>query len=104
MIHLPPGWKKAALGDICRLINGRAFKPADWAQAGTPIIRIQNLNDRSKPFNYYAGSYDARHHVKTGDVLLSWSGTPGTSFGCFIWDREPGVLNQHIFRVEVDSA
>ena len=76
-----------AVGRVCQLINGRAFKPSDWGTTGLPIIRIQNLNDGSKAFNFYEGRYDEKHFVQAGDVLLSWSGTPGTSFGCFLWDR-----------------
>lgn len=41
--------------------------------------------------------------MKRGDTLLSWSGTPGTSFGCFRWDGPEGWLNQHIFNVRLDS-
>jgi type I restriction enzyme S subunit len=41
--------------------------------------------------------------IKNGDLLLAWSGTPGTSFGAHIWNRGDGVLNQHIFRVDIDS-
>jgi len=85
--------------DICELINGRAFKPTDWGSEGIPIIRIQNLNDPSASFNYYAGDYSPIHEVNDGELLFSWSGTPGTSFGAFRWYRGKGVLNQHIFRV-----
>lgn len=90
-----------AIGNLCTLLNGRAFKPSEWTEDGMPIIRIQNLNDHSKPFNRYNGEVRERFLVNDGDILLSWSGTPGTSFGCFIWDRGPGVLNQHIFKVEL---
>lgn len=92
------------LGSLCRLQNGRAFKPTDWSDTGLPIIRIQNLNDIEAPFNHFDGDVEDRHLVRDGDVLLSWSGTPGTSFGCFIWDRGSAVLNQHIFKVQVDTA
>ena len=85
--------------DICSLQNGRAFKPADWRPNGLPIVRIQNLNDESAPFNYYAGEYNPVHEINDGELLFSWSGTPGTSFGAFRWFRGKGVLNQHIFRV-----
>jgi type I restriction enzyme S subunit len=101
---LPAGWKNRKIGDLCRLINGRAFKPAEWGSVGLPIIRIQNLNDSTKPYNFFAGAYDPKHLVEPGDVLLSWSGTPGTSFGCFIWNGARGVLNQHIFKVAVDES
>ena len=94
--------------DICDLQNGRAFKPSDWGTAGVPIIRIQNLNDERAPFNYYSGKYNLAQEVDNGDLLFSWSGTPGTSFGAFLWNRGKGVLNQHIFKVipkvEVDKT
>ena len=43
------------IGDICGLINGRPFKPEDWANSdsgGLPIVRIQNLNTPDSRFNY----------------------------------------------------
>ncbi len=90
-------------GNTCDLQNGRAFKPEEWSESGTPIIRIQNLNDESKPFNYCNLEVENRFHIDTGDLLFSWSGTPGTSFGAFFWNRGKGFLNQHIFRVDVDD-
>ena len=92
------------LGEICELRNGRAFKPEEWSDSGTPIVRIQNLNDESKPFNYCAFDVPERFRVESGDLLFSWSGTPGTSFGAFFWTRGRGFLNQHIFRVDVDGS
>lgn len=91
-------------GSACTLQNGRAFKPEEWSESGTPIVRIQNLNDESKPFNYCAFEVEKRFHIASGDLLFSWSGTPGTSFGAFFWNRGKGFLNQHIFRVDVDES
>ena len=96
-------WIEVPLGDLCRLVNGRAFKPSEWTKSGLPIVRIQNLNDSKKPFNRYSRPVNPKHKIDTGDILLSWSGTPGTSFGCFVWDRGSAILNQHIFRVHVDT-
>lgn len=92
------------IGELCRLFNGRAFKPSEWGAEGLPIVRIQNLNDESKPFNRFAGGYDLCHEVNDGDLLFSWSGTPGTSFGAFFWNRGKAVLNQHIFNVRVNPS
>lgn len=99
-----PKWPTKPLGDLCQLINGRAFKPTDWGTEGLRIVRIQNLNDHEKPFNFYSGEYRDAHYIDDGEILLSWSGTPGTSFGCFRWLRGPGLLNQHIFRVMVNDS
>lgn len=96
-------WPTKPLGEVCELTNGRPFKPHEWEEAGLPIIRIQNLNDPTKPFNYTAQALPEKFKVKRGDTLLSWSGTPGTSFGCFRWDGPEGWLNQHIFNVHLDD-
>ena len=94
-------WKHRPLGQFCKLVNGRAFKAADWSETGLPIIRIQNLNDSTKPFNHWDGGLDRQVYVEKGDLLIAWSGTPGTSFGAHIWRGPEGVLNQHIFRVDL---
>lgn len=94
-------WPQKRLGDICELINGRAFKPHEWEESGLPIVRIQNLNDNNKPFNYTTQVLPEKFRVRPGDILLSWSGTPGTSFGCFRWSGPEGWLNQHIFNVHL---
>lgn len=88
-----------ALGDIFEFKNGRSFKKKEWRTSGIPIIRIQNLNDTSAKFNYFDGAYDKSIQVDSGDLLFSWSGTVGSSFGPHIWNRERGVLNQHIYKL-----
>ena len=39
--------------------------------------------------------------LEQGDLLFSWSGSIGTSFGPHIWWGNQRVLNQHIFRVDL---
>jgi type I restriction enzyme, S subunit len=98
---LPKGWAWLRIGEAMRLFNGRAFKPSDWGTTGLPIVRIQNLNKPDAVFNYCGFEVDKKVLIKNDDLLISWSGTPGTSFGAFIWSRGPAVLNQHIFRAEL---
>jgi type I restriction enzyme S subunit len=87
-------WATHKLADLGEYINGKAFKPTDWKTSGVPIIRIQNLTDPSKPFNYFDQPVESRYLVDDGDLLISWSAT----LGSFIWNRGPAVLNQHIFK------
>lgn len=96
-------WPIKPLGEVCNLVNGAPFKPSDWDGSGLPIIRIQNLNDSMKVFNYTSKKVPEKFRVKPGDTLLSWSGTPGTSFGCFRWTGPEGWLNQHIFNVRLNG-
>jgi restriction endonuclease S subunit len=91
------------IGGVCTLINGRAFKPSDWRRAdsgGLPIVRIQNLNDDTAGFNYFTGDVSARNIIEPGELLFSWSGSRGSSFGAHIWPGPKAVLNQHIFKIE----
>ena len=83
------------LGEVATYINGRAFKPTEWEEAGKPIIRIQNLNNDNAQYHYSSKMYDERFLVKKGDLLFSWSG----SLGVYIWSGRDAWLNQHIFRV-----
>ena len=96
----PGSWGWVYLGEAMNLVNGKAFKSGEWASEGLPIIRIQNLNDVAASFNYCSFTVKEQYYVADGDLLLSWSGTPGTSFGAFVWTRGKAVLNQHIFRCE----
>ena len=98
---IPENWGWVAVGDSMDMFNGRAFKPEEWSTEGTPIIRIQNLNNERAAFNRCKANLDPKIHVHDGDFLISWSGTPGTSFGAFIWNRGFAYLNQHIFRCEL---
>ncbi|MDI4656595.1 restriction endonuclease subunit S [Xanthobacter autotrophicus] len=96
-------WEVRTIEEMFSLINGCAFKPEDWQTSGTPIIRIQNLNDPSAEFNYSQEPVPERNRVEPGDLLFAWSGTLGSSFGARIWNGPSGVLNQHIFKVLMDD-
>lgn len=97
-------WPKVKVGDALELINGRAFKPSEWTKTGTPIVRIQNLNNPDALYNYYQGELPEKISLNDGDLLFAWSGTPGTSFGAHIWRGGKAWLNQHIFKVLFDET
>ena len=104
MSSLPAGWLFSEIGTLCKLENGRAFKPTEWATTGLPIVRIQNLNNPLAPYNYFDGEFSERYYLRGGELLFAWSGTPGTSFGAHVWKGGEAVLNQHIFRVDFDET
>lgn len=93
------GWEYKKLGEVATFLNGYAFKPEQWGEKGLPIIRIQNLNTPTAPYNYYSQSLDEKYLVKNGDLLISWS----ASLGTYVWEGEDAYLNQHIFKVVFDK-
>ena len=72
---MPLGWVAGRVNDTGLYVNGLAFKPADWKQSGTPIIRIQNLTDPTKGHNFAEGDFSDEVLVRNGDLLVSWSAT-----------------------------
>lgn len=100
--RIPVDWEVKKLGEIADYINGKVFKPNEWANNGMKIIRIQNLNG-SNEFNYFDKKIEQKYIINNQDLLFAWSGSRGTSFGPYIWNRGKSVLNQHIFKVELDK-
>lgn len=94
---LPEEWKKQSIEDIADYLNGFAFKPEDWGTVGKPIIKIKEMNEgitKDTPRNT-GESVPEKYNVTSGDILFSWSAT----LTAMIWDAEPGLLNQHLFKV-----
>jgi restriction endonuclease S subunit len=89
---------KVKIKDLCEAINGSAFKPTEWSENGLKIVRIQNLNG-SDVFNFYNGNIEKKVLIDDEDIVFSWSGSIGTSFGAFKWNGETALLNQHIFKI-----
>jgi type I restriction enzyme, S subunit len=65
------GWVETELGNVASYVNGRAFKPTEWEEAGLPIIRIQNLNRPEIKYNYSTGDFEEKFLVKKGDLLFA---------------------------------
>ncbi len=84
------------LGEVATYINGRAFKPSEWEYSGLPIIRIQNLTESNKKYNYSTKAFEEKFRIQNDDLLFAWS----ASLGAFIWKGGEAWLNQHIFKVE----
>ena len=93
---IPNRWTTIKIGNAANYINGRAFKPEEWMNEGTPIIRIQNLNDKTASYNYSTQLFESKYLIKNGDLLFAWA----ASLGTYIWDGEVAWLNQHIFKIE----
>ena len=92
-------WEYKKLGEVASYINGFAFKPSQWSNTGTPIVRIQNLNNPEASYNYYDGILPEKVKIKKGDLLISWS----ASLGAYLWMGDEAYLNQHIFKVQFDK-
>ena len=92
--EIPYTWGTSRMKYIGPYMNGFAFKPEQWGPEGKRIIRIQDLTKSAEKSNYFSGTIDPKYNVTAGDILVSWAAT----LDAFIWDKEDGWLNQHIFK------
>lgn len=80
---------------LATYINGWPFKPSDFSESGTPVIRITQLTGSSDEQDYFEGNLPERVTLRDGDLVFSWSG----SLEVRRWNRGHAYLNQHLFRV-----
>ena len=87
--------EEVTLGDCLRFINGRAYSQNELLDAGTPVIRIQNLNGGDRW--YYSNlNLPENKYCDYGDLLFAWS----ASFGPYIWNGKKSIYHYHIWKIE----
>ena len=96
---IPDGWQKRSLISLADYVNGYSFGPSDWAEDGRLIIKIEQLNNPNAKGARFSGDISPAYHIVNGDLIFSWSATLKAEF----WKGEPGVLNQHLFKVIPNS-
>ena len=91
-------WERCRLGDIAEVTNGAAFKSARFNTDGDglPLIRIRDVA-QPKTLTHYSGSYEDRHLVESGDLLIGMDG----DFRVARWTGGPALLNQRVCRLQV---
>lgn len=79
-LHSGP-YQKRPLGEVADVISGFAFKSTDFGDKGIPVIKIKNIRLGHVDLNE-ASYVDEKHlsipdrfHVKSGDVLISLTGS-----------------------------
>jgi type I restriction enzyme S subunit len=94
-----PHWKRVRLGDIASVLNGFAFKSAQFTKGdGMPLIRIRDVGSDSTDTNY-VGEFEHRYIVEPGDLLIGMDG----DFNCARWRGPRGLLNQRVCKVTLFS-
>ena len=99
LLGVRPHWKRIRLGEIASVLNGFAFKSAQFTKGeGMPLIRIRDVGSDSTDTNY-VGEFDERYIVEPGDLLVGMDG----DFSCARWRGPRGLLNQRVCKVTLQS-
>ena len=96
---IPEGWEARRLGDVCRVINGRAYKNTEFKDSGTPIVRIQNLSGKGKTV-YSDLELPDDKLIDCDDLIFAWSAT----FGPHIWRGPRSIYHYHIWKMDVEGS
>ena len=64
LLASPESWPRQPLGEVANILNGFAFKSAQFStEKGKPIIRIRDIFSDSTVVNYF-GDYEDRYVVR----------------------------------------
>lgn len=89
------GWEVKKLMDVCRFINGRAYKKDELLSNGKyAVLRVGNFFT-NKSWYYSDLELDSDKYCDNGDLLYAWS----ASFGPRIWKGEKVIYHYHIWKV-----
>jgi restriction endonuclease S subunit len=87
------------LGEVCRVINGRAYKQDELLDKGKyPVMRVGNFFS-NRSWYYSDLELDEDKYCDNGDLLYAWS----ASFGPKIWDGEKCIYHYHIWKMVPDE-
>lgn len=93
-------WARCNLEDVCRLVNGRAYKRPELLDAGKyRVLRVGNLFTNGSWF-WSDLELDEDKYIDKGDLIYAWS----ASFGPRIWDGEKVIYHYHIWKCLPDPA
>jgi restriction endonuclease S subunit len=87
------------LGDVCKVINGRAYKQDELLDKGKYLVlRVGNFFT-NKSWYYSDLELPEDKYCDKGDLLYAWS----ASFGPKKWDGEKVIYHYHIWKMVPDE-
>ena len=99
-------WKRARLGDVCRVIPGYAFKSSDWQAEGIPVVKIKNITTDNAvdltetdcvPESVLTPKLQ-KFVLNDGDILLAMTGATAGKVGK-VRTKRPILLNQRVAKI-----
>ena len=100
--------ERKALGNICQIRSGFAFKSSDFRSVGdVPVVRIGDITDGAVIFSDSSKFVDesflstaSDFRVERGDILVALSGATTGKSGVYKLEQ-PALLNQRVARLRV---
>jgi type I restriction enzyme M protein len=98
-IDVKKDWMRVPLGEVCELVNGRAYNQDELLNQGKyRVLRVGNFFSNSSWY-YSDLELPNNKYCEKGDLLYAWS----ASFGARIWEEEKVIYHYHIWKVVNDE-
>jgi len=95
VIDIDENWEMKELGEICEILNGRAYKQEELLSEGKyPVMRVGNFFS-NRDWYYSNLELEPNKYCDKGDLLYAWS----ASFGPRIWDGGKTIFHYHIWKL-----
>lgn len=106
--EIPKGWRIGAFGDLCKVINGYAFKSKDFKEYGeNGIIKIRNvsgnivdINNTQFVTNTVTSNVQDKFKVLSGDILIAMTGAEVGKIGVVPETKKSLWLNQRVGKLK----
>jgi type I restriction enzyme S subunit len=106
--EIPKGWKVETFGDLCKVVNGYAFKSKDFQETGNNgILKIRNVNGSIVDIintQFVASdvvkSVQEKFRVLSGHILIAMTGAEVGKIGIVPETNKNLWLNQRVGRFE----
>ena len=103
------GCTKKPVGDICKILNGFAFKSNEYVDDGVRVLRITNVqkgyivDDDPQFFPIIREKEISRYMLYEGDLLMSLTGNVGR-VGVLSEEFLPAALNQRVACLRIKES
>lgn len=98
------------LNQVCKILNGYAFKSEEYQSEGIPLLRISNfdggdvvVDDKSIYVDQSFLKTKTDFIVEKGDILIALSGATTGKYGIYNYDF-PSLLNQRIGLIKSSAS
>lgn len=90
-------WERVELSNIAKIVNGFAFKSAEFNSngEGNRLIRIRDVL-KGDTQTYFSGEVPDGYWVTSDDIIIGMDG----DFNIAWWTGEPGLLNQRVCKID----
>lgn len=99
---IPKGWRVGKFNDLCKILNGYAFKSQWWQDEGVKVVKIKNIDgtkvniDDCQCVSEELSKQYSKFLLQDGDMLIAMTGATVGKVGVVNTEGQKLLLNQRV--------